>query len=128
MRKLMLLTGVLLLVSCATQKVVFDANNAAAYLAVHQDRPAPIRSALSSGKLCKGMNEEEVRLCWGKPDKVENVDASGQPIVAWVYLKQTATFASTPSSHKWTRTSAVIKQVLFSNGVVVAWKDVGPSK
>ena len=128
MKKLMSLAGVLLLVSCATQQVVFDPNKVSAYLAVHRDRPAPITSALSSGKLCKGMNEKEVQLCWGKPDKINKVDASGEPIVAWVYLKQTATFTSTPWGQKWTRTGVVTKQVLFSNGVVVAWDDVGPSK
>ena len=121
MRKLMPIAAALLLVSCAAQKDAFDSNKAAAYLAAHQDRPDQIKTGLSSGKLAEGMKEEEVRLCWGKPNKVVTGGVSGVQTTSWGYYENQEVAHSVGMS---VRANVLVKEVQFTNGVVRAWREI----
>ena len=125
MRILISLASLLLLASCATKKFVFDSNKAAAYVAAHQDRPDHIKTALSNGKIAEGMREEEVQLCWGKADKVMTGDTSGVQTTSWGYFESQVVAYSIPRS-VWA--DVLVKEVQFTNGVVRAWRQIGPSR
>ena len=70
MKKIFILFSIMFLAGCATQHV-FDAEKANSYLLSHKERPARIQEALAAGNLARGMNEEEVTICWGKPERIE---------------------------------------------------------
>jgi hypothetical protein len=119
MKKFMLLAAVLLLTGCATQKFTFNSGEAAAYLATHRDRPAAINSAISTGNLAQGMNEEEVQICWGKPDSVMTQYLPNQEITTWSYTEPRI-IASSFRRSLWSY--EVAKQAIFTNGVLREWR------
>ena len=127
MRKMTLVAGaLLLLMGCASENFSFNAKTASAYLAAHQDRPDPIKNALSSGKVSRGMKEEEVLLCWGDADKVVTETHAGVQITAWRYYEmQTVQNARRRGS---VLAEVLVKEVDFTNAVVSAWKDNSAAK
>ena len=110
----------LLWAGCATPKFTFNASRANTYLASHQDRPEHVRTALAVGRLAKDMNEEEVEMCWGKPDKVITQDVSGRQRTAWAYFEQQVVAYSGPRS-VWS--NVLVKEVQFTGGLVSAWRE-----
>jgi hypothetical protein len=123
--KLMLVVGVILLVGCATKKFAFNSKSAQAYLATHQDRPNQIQTALSAGGLAEGMNEEEVRLCWGKADRVLLSTTGGVQKTSWGYC-QPEVIAHSGTVSVWSE--VLVKFATFTNGVLSEWSEVSPSK
>ena len=117
----MLLSSALFLMGCATHKFAFDANKAAAYLAVHQDRPVEIKRALSIGRPARGMTEEEVLLCWGKATKILDEDISGRERTSWRYYEPQA-IAYSGMRAVWA--DVLTKDVTFTNGIVVQWREL----
>lgn len=121
MKKFMLLAALLLLTGCATQKYTFDPGLAAAYARTHPDRPASIKSALSTGNLAEGMTEEEVQISWGQPDSVMTQYTSNQQITTWSYTEPriiASSFRRTFWSYE------IAKQAIFTNGVLREWRVV----
>ena len=127
MKKMMAVTGALLLLAgCTTEDVGFSANVAATYLAAHQDRPAPIKDALSVGKLAEGMKEEEVRICWGDADSVKEENNAGLHITYWAYVEPQA--VAHAGRMGGGMQDALVKDAKFTNGVLRAWRDLRPAK
>ena len=121
MKKFMLLAALLLLTGCATQKYTFDPGQATAYLSTHQNRPASINRALSTGNLAEVMNEQEVQICWGKPDSVMTQYLPNQEITTWSYTEPriiASSFRRTFWSYE------IAKQAIFTNGVLREWRVV----
>ena len=121
MKKILLLISVIFLSSCATQHV-FDAEKANTYLMSHRERPLHIQEALSVGKLAKGMNEKEVKICWGKPDRIEKRSMPAHEIVIWRYLENRAIGHSNrgrPLIRK-----KISKEVTFRDGTVNSWREI----
>lgn len=121
MKKLLLLVSVMLLASCATQHV-FDVEKANIYLMSHKDRPAHIKKALSVGKLAKGMNEEEVKICWSKPDRIEKRSMPTHEIIIWRYLDNRA-IGHSDRGRQLVR-KKISKEVTFRDGRVNSWREI----
>lgn len=120
MKKLLLLISVMFLASCATQHV-FNAEKANTYLMSHRQRPAHIQEALSVGKLAQGMNEEEVEICWGKPDRIEKRSLPDHEITIWRYLENREV------GHTFRRSimkKMLSKEVKFRDGAVITWREI----
>lgn len=47
------------------------------YLVAHPDTPAEVKEAMESRLLIKGMDVDQVRLAWGKPEKVKSMPVRG---------------------------------------------------
>ncbi len=80
MKKIFILLSIMFLTSCATQDA-FNVEKANTYLMSHKERPSHIKEALSAGRLAQGMNEEEVKICWGKPDRIEKRSMPNHEII-----------------------------------------------
>jgi hypothetical protein len=119
MNKLLLFICVIFLTSCATQDV-FDAEKADTYLMSHSERPVYIKEALSVGKLAKGMNEEEVDICWGKPGRIEERSMPDHESIIWRYFENLIVGRGPKNSMIKKRLS---KEVEFRNGRVIAWRE-----
>jgi len=123
MKKLLLFVSVIILASCATQHV-FNAGKANTYLIAHKDRPAPIQEALSVGKLARGMNEEEVKICWGKPERIETRSMPNREIKFWRYFEDRA---AGYSYRRQIKRKMLAKEVQFIDGVVFTWREIDSS-
>ena len=122
MKKSFFLIFIIFLAGCATQHV-FDEKKANAYLLSHIDRPALIQEALSAGKLAQGMNEEEVTICWGKPDKIINKSMSNKVVTIWRYPEYQVV-GNSPRRSILKKTLS--KQVTFKDGAVISWMEMNP--
>ena len=128
MKKSWLLISVLILASCATQHV-FNTEQAKSYLMSHKDRPVHIQEALSVGKLARGMNEEEVQICWGKPHRIETKSFPRHEFKFWRYLEE-VTIGHTygPRLNKGSIDRKVLsKEVRFMDGFVDTWREINTS-
>ena len=119
MRTLLLVVAALVLAGCATERYTFDPGAASAYLAAHRDRPANVANALASGNLAQGMTEEEVRICWGKPDTVMTQYQASQQITTWSYTEPRI-IASSFRRSLWSY--QVARQAIFINGALREWR------
>ena len=57
----------------------------AEYLIVHPNMPKPIRDAIRKKAIIRGMTKADVRVCWGKPSKIER---GGDRSEAWLYKRR----------------------------------------
>ena len=121
MKKLLLLISVMFLASCATQDV-FNTEKANTYLMSHKERPEHIKEALSVGKLAEGMNEEEVEICWGKPDRIEKRSMPTHEIIIWRYLDNRAIGHSNRGRQLVRK--KISKEVTFRDGRVNSWREI----
>ena len=119
MKKLLLLVSVMFLASCATQHV-FDPEKANTYLMSHRNRPGHIQEALSIGKLAKGMNEEEVEICCGKPERVEKRSIPDHEVIIWRYFED-RTIGST--RRRIIKRNVLSKEITFRKGAVISWRE-----
>jgi hypothetical protein len=120
MKKTLVLISIMFLASCATQ-YVFDVQKANTYLMSHKTRPGHIQEALSVGKLAQGMNEEEVKICWGNPDRIEKRSLPGHGVTIWRYLENRVV------AHNFRRSitkKMLSKEVTFRNGSVINWREI----
>ena len=123
MKKLLLLFSVMFLGSCASQHT-FNVEKANTYLMSHKERPAGIQEAMSVGKLAQGMNEEEVKICWGKPDRIEKRAMPNHEITIWRYFaNQTVGYTRRGSITR----KKISKEVTFRDGTVITWREINPS-
>ena len=128
MKKLWLFISVVILASCATQHV-FNAEQANSYLMSHKDIPVHIQEALSVGKLARGMNEEEVEICWGKPKRVETRSLPKHEFKFWRYIEE-VTIGHTygPRLNRGSIERKVLsKEVKFMDGFVDTWREINTS-
>ena len=119
MKKLFILISIIFLAGCATP-YVFNVEKANEYLMSHKERPAHIKEAISVGKLARGMNEEEVNICWGKPDSIEKRAMPDHEVTIWRYLINKTvghTFRGSITRKK------IAKEVRFRNGTVITWRE-----
>jgi hypothetical protein len=123
MKNLLLFLAMVLFLNCATQ-YTFDPGKADMYLRTHQDRPVQIQKALSTGKLANGMNEEEVIICWGKPQRIETRSLMNREIKFWRYFEtRTVGQAIGWSCDRFIKKKVLSKEVRFTNGVVGFWRE-----
>ena len=128
MKKSWLFIFVVILASCATQHV-FKAEKAKSYLMSHKDRPVHIQEALSVGKLARGMNEEEVEICWGKPHRIETKSFPRHEFKFWRYFEEVEighTYG--PRLNRGSIERKVLsREVKFIDGFVDTWRDLNAS-
>lgn len=121
MKKLLLIISFMFLASCVTQHV-FNAEEANTYLMSHKERPVGIQEALSVGKLTRGMNEEEVKICWGKPDSIEKSSMPDHEIAMWKYFGHQR-YGYTNKGKSISK-KVMSKGVTFRDGIVITWKEI----
>jgi hypothetical protein len=68
----------------------------------HQDWARQYCEAIVNGKVMAGMDPEQVRAAWGRPDRIDRTEAPGHIKEEWVY--------------GYTR-------LYFDNGLVTSWQD-----
>ena len=120
MKKILLLISVMFLASCATQHV-FNAEKANTYLLSHTDRPVHIQEALYDGKVAEGMNEEEVKICWGKPDVIVKRAVPDHEIIIWRYFEDLVVGYGPKRSMIRKKLS---KEVTFRDGTVINCSEI----
>ena len=121
MKKILILISIIYLTGCATQHV-FNMDKANTYLFSHKGRPAHIKEALSVGKLAQGMNEEEVKICWGKPDSIEKISMPNHEVIVWKYFGNQRLGYTTRG--KTITKKVMSKGVTFNDGHVTTWKEI----
>ena len=68
----------------------------------HKDWDRQFCEAIVKGKVMGGMNPEQVRAAWGRPDRITRTEVPGHTKEEWVY--------------SYTR-------LYFDNGLVTSWED-----
>lgn len=121
MKKIIILIALMFLASCVTQHA-FNVEETNTYLMSHKERPVDIQEALSAGKLAQGMNEEEVKICWGKPDSIEKRSIPNHEIIVWKYFGDQRMGYTTRG--KIITKKVMSKGVTFRDGYVVTWKEI----
>lgn len=66
-----------------------------------------IKEAILLGSIVVGMSEEDVRISWGKPSRVNISEGVGAQIITWVYVRDRRRYRS--------------DHLYFNNGVLVRW-------
>ena len=71
------------------------------YLIAHPNMPKNIKTAIANKSIVRGMTKGDVRVCWGKPHRIEKV---GETTEAWIYRRRVAG----PGSHAQVRTYRIV--------------------
>jgi hypothetical protein len=52
------------------------------YIAAHPDLDVKLKDCISEGVMCNGLTQEAVRLIWGNPDAINQLDGGREE---WIY-------------------------------------------
>jgi hypothetical protein len=116
------------------------------HLAEFESLPPAVQAKVQQGKLAEGMTAEAVKLAWGRPDRVNRIERTGQLRERWTYTSLSPVFihqlgigygsfghgcrrshfddASWGPSIEYVPT--VAQRVEFLNGRVVEWEVRNP--
>jgi len=85
MRSMLLLFACVLLVGCATARILSNDVKLRVYLMSNSEVTEEIRQALCAKTPLRGMIKQEVRLCLGEPSKIEYVKYGTNEVEQWAF-------------------------------------------
>jgi len=55
------------------------------YIVMHPNMPEEVKKAIRKKAIIRGMTKADVRICWGRPHRIEKV---GEKSEAWIYRRK----------------------------------------
>lgn len=123
MRRMLGFIAVVMAVSgCITTQFSSREKRVEAYLANHPSVSAEIQKGLKDCRMVVGMNEDEVRLCWGKPDNIKLIPVGSSKNESIWYYYDDVNRDDMKSSSMFTMDVPSRRVNLGADNLVYEWK------